>query len=77
MKHAARRRVDGVGDVSRERHALAAGMGIRLGHGGDERLGLGVLGCIEQRRLGRALDHLPEVHHENSMAHVPHDPQVV
>ena len=51
--------------------------GVGDGHGGDERLGVGVEGVLQQILRLRHLHDLPQVHHGDAVAHVAGHGQVV
>ncbi len=77
VEAAARRRVDGAGHVAREQNPIFLPQGIGHRRGGKERLGVRVLGIAVEGRVGRGLDDLSQVHHQDPVAEVFHHRQVV
>lgn len=62
VEPAAGRRVDGVGHLALEDNALALEMGVRVGHGGYERLRVGVAAVLKELLGVGDLHDLAEVH---------------
>ena len=77
LEGAAGRRVHRRGDVALEHDVrlLDAGVGDRDGR--EQRLGVGVVGRLEDLVGGADLDHVAEVHHHHPVGEVAHDAEVV
>ncbi len=79
VEGAARRRPRRIGDLARKADARAgppqAGIGHR--HGGEQRLGVGVLRIGEERRRRRFLDDAADIHHRDPVRDVLDDREVV
>ncbi len=66
-----------IGHIALQHNRLAAVPGVRLGHRGQQRLGVGMLGIREQRFGARVLHQHAHVHDCNAIADVLHHAQVV
>jgi hypothetical protein len=71
--------IDGAGRFAAENNALTAitRIGLRIGDGGQERLGIGVERATEELVVGGDLDELTEVHHADTIGDVAHNGEVV
>src|SRR5882757_9015337 len=74
---AARGRVDRARDVALEDDALALAVGVGDRHGGEQRLGIGVLRAAAERVARRALHDAAEIHDDDAVGDVLDDGEVV
>ena len=74
---AARGGIGGAGDVALQKDAVPPAEIAHLGRGGEERLGIGVQGVVEDGLGVAQLHHLTQVHDGHPVAQVLHHAQVV
>ena len=77
MEVAAGRRVGGIGHLARQDDAVHVRLRIGLRDGGQQRLGVRMLGIAEQLLGLGQLDHLADVHHAHPVGDVLDDAEVV
>jgi hypothetical protein len=77
LKSAARRRVDGVRRIARQRRLLATAVGVHRRHGAEQRAGIGMPWFGVDALHGTKLDYLAQIHDEDAVAHVLNDIKIV
>ena len=71
------RRMDGGGNIAGQEDALAFGIGIHFGYGGDEGLGVGMFRLVEEVAGFGGFDDFSQVHDHDPAADVFDDSEVV
>src|SRR5712691_2128716 len=74
---AARRRVDGIGRIARQRRLLATAVGVHRRHGTEQRARIGMPRAGVDALHGTQLDDLAEIHDEDAVADVLHAIEVM
>ena len=77
MKAAGTGRIDRIRHISGKDDPLAAGIRIRDWNCGEQSLGVGMQGILEQLFGVAQLDDLSQVHHGDPLAGVLHDQEMV
>ena len=77
MEDAAAGGINGGGQVAFQHNALPMIPGINGGHGGHQRLGVGVGGMGEKLLGGRLLHQMAQIHHAHAVGDVAHHAHVV